>query len=455
MMGPKTIFNILLYRNLRRFYTANRWRERRFTRSGLLLFFGIIAAAVVGVDTHRTTAYQVFTLLVSILIIAILFAPFFRGKFAVRRMLPRFATAGEPIRYRIFVENRTRKRQQGLLLAEDFEDPRPDFETFMNGREPEEETRNIFDRAVKFYRWQWLIEKRLPRMARNIPLPEIGPGDEAEIRADLLPHTRGVIRFAGATLLRPDPLGLFCSLIRLRATQKVMVLPRRYPLPRLSLPGGRRYQSGGVALTSSVGESDEFVSLRDYRPGDPLRHIHWKSWAKLGKPVVKEFEDEFFVRHSLVLDTFGQREGSLLFEEAVSVAASFAYSIRTEDSLLDLIFVGADVYHFTSGRGLFQQDRILEVLAGVNPCPDKPFELLSARVLERASTFSGCICVLQAWDEPRRGFVGRLKSVGLPVLVLVVTEADDPDLDAGPMKTDPANFRQLRMGRIQEELNRL
>jgi len=86
----------------------------------------------------------------------------------------------------------------------------------------------------------------------------------------------------------------------------------------------------GVALASNVGQSEEFVSLRDYRRGDPLRHIHWRSWAKAGKPVVKEFEDEFFVRHALVLDTFIDDPHSELFEEAVSVAASFASTVLTQ-----------------------------------------------------------------------------------------------------------------------------
>ena len=50
--------------------------------------------------------------------------------------------------------------------------------------------------------------------------------------------------------------------------------------------------------------------MRDYRPGDPLRRIHWKSWAKTGRPVVKEYQDEFFVRHGLILDTFQNTEKS-------------------------------------------------------------------------------------------------------------------------------------------------
>ena len=47
---------------------------------------------------------------------------------------------------------------------------------------------------------------------------------------------------------------------------------------------------------------------------------------------MKEYEDEFFVRHALVLDTFTERLQSEEFEEAVSVAASFACTIRTQES---------------------------------------------------------------------------------------------------------------------------
>ena len=83
-------------------------------------------------------------------------------------------------------------------------------------------------------------------------------------------------------------------------------------------------------MAANIGHSDEFVSLRDYRRGDPVRHIHWRSWAKTGMPIVKEFEDEFFVRHALVLDTFSDEPHSELLEEAVSVAASFACSVLTQ-----------------------------------------------------------------------------------------------------------------------------
>ena len=117
---------------------------------------------------------------------------------------------------------------------------------------------------------------------------------------ELIPLSRGPLRFKGTAIARADPFGLVRSFVTVPLPQSVLILPKRYPLPPIALPGVMKYQQGGVALASSVGRSEEFVSLRDYRPGDPMRHIHWKSWARTGRPIVKEFLDEFFVRHALV-----------------------------------------------------------------------------------------------------------------------------------------------------------
>ena len=64
--------------------------------------------------------------------------------------------------------------------------------------------------------------------------------------------------------------------------QSVLILPKRYELPPIQLGGASQYQPGGISLASSVGESEEFLSVREYRRGDPLRHIHWKSTSRTG-----------------------------------------------------------------------------------------------------------------------------------------------------------------------------
>jgi hypothetical protein len=76
--------------------------------------------------------------------------------------------------------------------------------------------------------------------------------------------------------------------------------------------------------------------------------------------------------------------------------------------------------------------------------------------MERASLLSGCVCVLLSWDEERKKLIHLLKALGLPVLVLVITddEASQP-LDPGPMKSDPENLHRLQVGKIKEGLARL
>jgi uncharacterized protein (DUF58 family) len=272
----------------------------------------------------------------------------------------------------------------------------------------------------------------------------------------LTPLRRGIVRFDGVTLARPDPFGLFRAFCEFSAPQSLLVLPKRYLLPPVALPGNARYQEGGVALASNVGLSDEFVSLRDYRRGDPLRHIHWRSWAKTGKPIVKEFEDEFFVRHALVLDTFTEDPVSDAFEEAVSVAASFAATVSLQESLLDLLFVGTEAYCFTAGRGLAHSDHMLEILAAVPACIDKSFDTLEHLVLEHVSVVTGCICVLLGWDSTRREFVRRIQEMGVPVLVLVVVETGQAKaMEAKAAENRPDRFHVLEVGRIEEGLANL
>jgi uncharacterized protein (DUF58 family) len=437
----------LLYRWFRSFAGFQYRLERRFTRAGALALGVLGAAAVIGLDTNRTVGYQILTLGLALVLISAASSLVFRGRFSARRVLPRFASVGTPLAYRVALVNETDRPQDGLVLLEELADPRPSFEEFTTAREPGEERRNWFDRQVGYPRWAWLVSHKRGAELAPHPLPRLAPGRETEITLEITPRRRGYVRFTGVTIARPDPLGLIHALKTIRLPHSLLVLPRRYPMEAIDLEGQRRYQPGGVALASSVGNSEEFVALRDYRAGDPMRRIHWRSWARVGRPVVREYQDEFFVRHALVLDTFAGPGSHLLFEEAVSAAASIAVSVETQESLLDLMFVGPEAYCFTAGRGVGNTDRLLEVLACVEPCRDKPFRTLHRAVMERHATLSGCVCVLLAWDEPRREFVRHLEALGTPTRVYVVGER-------GALDALPGHVRPLEVGRIGEGLAR-
>lgn len=446
----------MLYLSFRFVYAVKHWITRRFTTAGWMVLGGLVASAVVGLDTNQTVAYQAFTFLLSLLVISMAGGLLFRARFVARRKLPRFGTVREPLAYRIVIENRSQKREAGLQVLENLEDSSPTFEEFLGTREPGEKTRNPFDRSMGYYRWLWLLSKKQSAQIKELSIPVLPPNGDQEIGVEIVPLHRGHLNLTGLTIARTDPFCLFKSFVTIPLHQSVLVLPKRYSLPPIQLPGTRRYQPGGVALASSVGNSEEFSSMRDYRPGDPLRRIHWKSWAKTGKPIVKECQDEFFVRHALILDTFQKTVHSEIFEEAVSIAASFVYTIQTQESLLDLMFVGTEAFCFTSGRGLSHTDKMLEILASVQACRDKPFSSLLPLVIERASLLSGCICILLTWDEERKKLIGLLKSLGIPLMVLVITDDKSPEhLDPGPMKDNPNNLRRLQVGKIKEGLAQL
>jgi uncharacterized protein (DUF58 family) len=348
------------------------------------------------------------------------------------------------------VKNLTAKRQAALTLIEELADPRPAFQEWLGFQLAE-------SRRIRPFQLTPRRRKNPFRLAslKEAEVPTLPANGVAEAHVEVLPLRRGMLRFTGVTLARPDPLGLFRSFVKVSAPQTVLILPKRYPLPPIALPGAWRYQEGGVALAANVGRSEEFVSLREYRHGDPLRHIHWRSWAKAGKPIVKEFTDEFFVRHALVLDTFTDEPRSEILEEAVSVAASFACAVLTQESLLDLLFVGPESYRFTAGRGIAHADQMLEILASVKNCADKNFATLEHLVLNHISVVSGCICVLQQWDEARKKFVEKLRALGVPVLVLVVVQPGKAKPDAGPLRDAPESFHVLEIGKIAEQLAEL
>ena len=384
--------------------------ERRLTRAGMLVGGVLITTAALGVDTNVTVAYRIFAFATALMLVAWIGARLQRGGYTIDRHLPRVVTAGEPFTYRVTVGNLANASRDGLALIEELADPRPPLAEFRARM-----------RFPTYRAWKRLTNERRACRVDECEVPTLAPRAERDIfiRGEAL--RRGNQHFEGMTIARNDPLGLVRGLARRDAPANLLVLPRRYPLPPISLPGSRRYQPGGVALATSIGNSEEFVGLRDYRPGDPLQRIHWKSYARAGEPVVREYQDEYFERHALILDTFAGSERSAAFEEAVSIAASLACTVNTQECLLDLMFVGSESYLYTAGRGQMSTGSLLEILAGVQLCASRPFRSLQDAVIARRGLLTGSICILLAWDDARREFIRMLRTLGVPVMVLVVT----------------------------------
>ncbi len=290
---PSTRVQRWSWRYLRRLTGLQERLRRRFTPAGQVLLTATFSAGLFGLDTRQTLAHQAFGLGAALLLLAWLGSLRRPPAIEARRQLPRHVTVGEPFRYGLELKNLSGRSAAGLELNELPPDPRPDLDTFLHSQAPGEQKVNPLDRMFAYPRWRWLVQRGAWFVSQSpVPHPDLGSDMHHSMELGLTPLRRGVLRLNGLRFARSDPLGLCRSTRILERPQSLLVLPRRYPIPPQHPPGRRRLQPGGVSLASSVGDSREYMGLRDYQPGDPPSHIHWAAWARRGAPVVKEYQDE-------------------------------------------------------------------------------------------------------------------------------------------------------------------
>ena len=376
----------------------------------------------------RNSIFQIFCFSLGLVALSVIWAIFRRAKLTAILDLPRHATAGEPLRYSIRLENTGKLTLRGAKLEQTAPDTRPSLREFANISEPGEDERNVFDRTMIYYRWQWLMNRKgCFKSTESDETLELAPGERRMVAMHLTPMRRGVVAMGDVRVLLPDPLGFFQKCRRIDTKPaRLMVLPKRYRLPQIIMPGSAAFRIGGEETSNAIGSAGEFVGLREYRPGDPLRQIHWKSWAHTGRPMVKELEDTFFPRYALVLDTFAGSADESVFEEMVSVAASFIAGLDRSESLLDLMFIAGDAHTVTAGRGMERAEKLMEVLAGVSMEDEPHLEMLSRTVIRHREKMTSCLLILNGWDERRANFVRSLLKAAIPCVPLVVGNGSPP-----------------------------
>ena len=146
-------------------------------------------------------------------------------------------------------------------------------------------------------------------------------GEASAVTLDVATPRRMVIPVGPVTVVRRDPLGLYERRITVPVTTTVVVHPDTVGLPPLSAGFVRDLE--GETSRDLTDADLSFHALREYVAGDDRRHIHWRSSAKTGRMMMRQYEQTRRSRMMIVCDT---RFDSFLdddeFELAVSVAAS-------------------------------------------------------------------------------------------------------------------------------------
>jgi uncharacterized protein (DUF58 family) len=177
---------------------------------------------------------------------------------------------------------------------------------------------------------------------------------------------RGVYPLRAVTVATSFPFGFFHKERDLRVAGEVVVWPRTDRAVREVWQGGDRAgQRAGAP--GAAGARGEFRSMRDYRPGDDPRDVHWPSSARRAAPVVRQWERSDGHTHWFCLELRGADERTA--DAAVEVVAALAVRATERGQRFGLVL---PELHLPPGSGRGQLERALDALARVRAAPDTP-----------------------------------------------------------------------------------
>jgi len=272
-----------------------------------------------------------------------------------------------------------------------------------------------------------LVEDELPHQlgppARFV-VPGMGAGGSVQLAYDITAGGRGRYRVGPAAVRVSDPFGLVEVRTRLAGQHEVVVHPRIEPLSAPWL---------GADLRSSVSaqrrrlhaEGEEFFTTREYRDGDDLRKVHWRSSARQAKLMIRQEETPWQARALVALDARrsahrGAGEtGSL--ERTISAAASMA--LRLARGGYELALLGDDGRLVEPGATGDPTGPVLDYLACVEPSGLRSLGPMAGQLARRAGEglLLAVITVPNAEDAAALARCGRCFSRALAVLVRTET----------------------------------
>lgn len=220
-----------------------------------------------------------------------------------------------------------------------------------------------------------LLEDQIPYVLGTRPrfvVEGIGHGWHRQVTYQVRSDVRGKFEIGPMSVRVSDPFGLVELGRAFRTTVPLTVTPRTVPLPHIPL-GGAWTGSGDNRPRAFATGSAEDVTVREYRRGDDLRRVHWRSSARTGELMVRREEQPWQSRATIFLDNRlrvhrGQGIASSL-EAAVSAAASIAVHLSHRGFAVRLVTAAGEdpssAWHVRNAE--LNTAPLLEALAVVTP----------------------------------------------------------------------------------------
>ncbi|CAN5406355.1 DUF58 domain-containing protein [soil metagenome] len=298
---------------------SRRWRmprRLRFHRAGWIFSVGTIFLGMAAIGTGNNLLFLLLGAMLGFIALSGWLSEQVLRRVEVRRRLPQGATAGRPARISYELENRKRRLPSfALEVGED---------GYRGG---------AFAASVA---------------ARG----------RTVVRVEETWEQRGVYPLTTVVLSTSFPFGLFQKERDVELPGEVIVWPRTDRPVREPRVAGERARRSGPVQAGAAGARGEYRGLRPYRTGDDPRDVHWRSSARAGGPVVREYERDQSQALWLCLDLCAHPGAGA--EVAVEIAAALAAGAIQRGEPVGLLTADC---HLAPGGGGAQLERILDELA--------------------------------------------------------------------------------------------
>jgi uncharacterized protein (DUF58 family) len=271
--------------------------------------------------------------------------------------------------------------------------------------------------------------------SRGLPLDlTVAAGKRLETSYDVTALRRGLVRFTPADARVRSRLGLSELLERLGEEQVRRVYPDFAQIARYAwLAGDHRLQEIGIKTYQQRGEGTDFKQLTEYRYGDPVRHIDWKATQRLGKPIIREFQDERDQCITLLIDCGrrmraderGQAAGASHFDQVLNAVMLLSYvALRHGDAVGALSFgtaAGAQRW-FAPRKGVHTLNALMGEFFDVQPSPTHSDYVAAAQdVLRRQPRRALVVVITNFRDEDSSELAQALRLLRSRHLVLLAS----------------------------------
>lgn len=257
-------------------------------------------------------------------------------------------------------------------------------------------------------------------------LPYLRPNEERHLVPELAFPRRGVYRHAEVRFSSLFPFGLLEASRTFDLPGEVVVCPKLFRVAAPDFGGSASMIGGKLQGRKTTSSGTFFAGIRPFRPGDPLRQIHWKSSGKGRGLMAKTFHEEIAGRVSIYLDT-GAALDADLFEQAVEASGSLLFSALEEGHHAEWLDSSSDepmlVPPFADSQPVL--DRLARIVQG----PHKPGGL--GRAAGLLSRKSGLHLFLGGITEPLARELRQLASERRRVSVYLPAGANPAGLPEG------------------------